>query len=270
MVKQKVVVVVPIHSASPSDYELISFKQCFNVLRNHPIRVIAPLGLNINRYKDVVTNFEIIYINPVWQSSVLQYNKLKMSLFFYSLFEGFEYLLTYELDAFVFKDELLDWCKKGYDYIGAPWFEGFDKPTGKIIGVGNSGFSLRDIQSIKDNIKRISYRDPTKYKAGMRRKFLAIIENIYYSISNGIVMENSALQNANHLFEDRVICEIIPLQDKRFKVAPVEDALKFSFEVNPSVLYKLNGYTLPFGCHAWWRYDLDFWKGHIEKFGFKL
>ena len=30
-------------------------------------------------------------------------------------------MLIYQLDAYVFKDELLNWANKGYDYIGAPW-----------------------------------------------------------------------------------------------------------------------------------------------------
>ena len=48
-----------------------------------------------------------------------------------------------------------------------------------------------------------------------------------------------------------------------FKVAPVEDAAKFSFEVNPSLLYKMNNNQLPFGCHGWEKYEPEFWKQYI-------
>ena len=37
-------------------------------------------------------------------------------------------------------------------------------------------------------------------------------------------------------------------------------AIKFSFEVMPSYLYKLNNNVLPFGCHAFEKYESDFWK----------
>ena len=43
-----------------------------------------------------------------------------------------------------------------------------------------------------------------------------------------------------------------------------EEASFFSFEVNPSYLYNLNG-KLPFGCHAFekWEFD-DFWSKYIQ------
>lgn len=42
---------------------------------------------------------------------------------FYLRFRQWEYLLIYQLDAYVFQDELMDWCNKGYDYIGAPFLK---------------------------------------------------------------------------------------------------------------------------------------------------
>ncbi len=55
-----------------------------------------------------------------------------------------------------------------------------------------------------------------------------------------------------------------------FKVAPPDDAMKFSFEVQPKRFFEENLRKLPFGCHAWIKYDFDFWKSHIESFGYKL
>ena len=43
------------------------------------------------------------------------------------------------------------------------------------------------------------------------------------------------------------------------------DALRFSFEVNPKSLYKMNNDKLPFGCHGWRKYDPDFWKQFIKE-----
>ena len=53
--------------------------------------------------------------------------------------------------------------------------------------------------------------------------------------------------------------------DKLFKVPPNYQALKFSFEAMPSYLYKLNNNVLPFGCHAFEKYESDFWKIIFEK-----
>jgi hypothetical protein len=45
-----------------------------------------------------------------------------------------------------------------------------------------------------------------------------------------------------------------------FKLAPIEVALKFGFECVPRYCYRLNNNELPFGCHAWEKYDKKFWE----------
>ena len=50
-----------------------------------------------------------------------------------------------------------------------------------------------------------------------------------------------------------------------FKVASVELGLRFAFEVAPRACFEQNNYTLPFGCHAWPRYDRDFWEPYLLK-----
>ncbi|MCK5681152.1 hypothetical protein KAI46_10130 [bacterium] len=53
------------------------------------------------------------------------YNKLLVFPGFWDAFPSFEYMLIAQLDAFVFRDNLDEWCRKGYAYIGAPWLNGF-------------------------------------------------------------------------------------------------------------------------------------------------
>ena len=38
------------------------------------------------------------------------------------------------------------------------------------------------------------------------------------------------------------------------------EALEFSFELAPRYCFMMNGRRLPFGCHAWFRYDREFWE----------
>ena len=49
-----------------------------------------------------------------------------------------------------------------------------------------------------------------------------------------------------------------------FKIAPVETSSKFSIETNPSHFYTMNNEVLPFGCHAWEKYDPQFWEPFIH------
>ena len=273
----KVCVVIPVHSAAPAYFELISFQQCFRILDKHPIYVVAPQGLDLGAYKALVPEFKVQYIDKKWQQSKLDYNKLKMSRYFYKLFQQYTYLLTYELDAFVFTDDLDKWCDKGYDYIGAPWFN--DKPgeEDKIIGVGNSGFSLRNVKTMQQSLKKVYYVDPTKFSAFRNQQFIMKFKGPIFKqlrklskIKSLLYKENSTIQKADFLFEDKIVFEFMAPAIEGFKLAPVEDAYKFSFEVHPEVLYEMNKNKLPMGCHAWWLYNLEFWKPFIENYGYRL
>lgn len=270
MNKQLVVVVIPIHSENPTPYELISFRQCFKVLSKYDIVVIAPNGLSLQKYREQVVTFRVLYIDSSWLSSILKYNKLKLSNFFYSLFKDYNYLLTYELDAFVFKDELTEWCNKGYDYIGAPWFDGYTSPTleNKIVGVGNSGFSLRNIYTIRGILKHFYFYNP-KESSGRKNKVKNFINYPFRKLKN-LTGENFTIQKYYDWYEDYFFSTIVPTKVPDFKIAPVNDAMKFSFEVNPEILYEINDRQLPFGCHAWLRYNVTFWKPYIEKEGYTV
>ncbi|WP_187260554.1 DUF5672 family protein [Pontibacter beigongshangensis] len=268
----KAVVVIPVHSETPSTDELLAFEQCYTILSNHDIVVVHPKGLDLSRYLAIVPGLKNLGIDPIWQSSLKNYNRLKCSYFFYSLFSSYDYLLTYELDAYIFRNELVDWCHSGYSYIGAPWFEGYSQPVipSKFIPGGNSGFSLRNVQDCLRVLKRIHQLErlnrlykklklqtfcsfPTFLKLTSIKKAFNIKDTYYL----GYIL-------ANHFVnEDKFWSVWVPSIYTDFKVAPHHVALKFSFEVNPEHLYKLNHETLPFGCHAWLKYDKSFWLNYI-------
>lgn len=268
---KQVVVVIPIHKSDPTDNELKSFVQCFRVLGKHPIKVIAPEGLSLEKYKSAVERFETVFIENTWLSGIREYNKLKISPYFYNLFKEYEYLLTYELDAWVFKDELEYWCNKGYDYIGAPWFEGWHeaKDTAEIIGVGNSGFSLRNVQKAINILNRIIRIEKTR-KFWYRSKLQAILrfEKIILRLPVGYSIKSNAhlaeiLRLDYQVNEDYFWCNKMGATFKDYHISPVQNALQFSFDVNPKVLYSMNNNQLPFGCHAWERYEPEFWNEFI-------
>jgi hypothetical protein len=68
---------------------------------------------------------------------------------------------------------------------------------------------------------------------------------------------------APYLNEDFYLTQTLGNIFYDYKVATTEQAIKFSFEVNPSLLYEINNNQLPFGCHAWEKNDPDFWKQFI-------
>ena len=48
-----------------------------------------------------------------------------------------------------------------------------------------------------------------------------------------------------------------------FNIAPLDEALYFGFECVPRYCFELTGHQLPFGCHAWPKFDREFWEPYI-------
>ena len=268
---QLAVIVVIAHKVTLSHNEKASLRQCYKVLGKYPIKLICPEGLDVSVYKAINPNADFVFIDPKWQSSYLMFNELKRDKLLYEMFCNYKYMLYYELDAWVFTDQLKFWCGKGYDYVGAPWFEGWHeaKDTSKIIGVGNGGFSLRNIQKALTILRRIkkirSYR-----KFWYKSKFQAVVrfENLLKHFptvhsKNKLTHLPRNLWEVNGVNEDIFWARNVPAIFNDFNVADSENAIKFSFEVNPSFLFKKNNCKLPFGCHAWEKYEPEFWQKYI-------
>lgn len=147
-----VCVVVPVYKAKPTLSEMASFRQCLTVLRNYDICVITYKGLDLPVYDELSLEtrkeYKLRFFAKDYFASVAGYNSLCLSVSFYERFLDYKYMMIYQLDAWVFRDELSYWCSLGYDYIGAPWFFRDKKDieyTKKMEGIGNGGFSLRKI-----------------------------------------------------------------------------------------------------------------------------
>jgi hypothetical protein len=57
---------------------------------------------------------------------------------------------------------------------------------------------------------------------------------------------------------------------EKFKTAPIEVALQFSFEREVRECYRVNHNRLPFGCHAWETHDVLFWQPIFKEFGYDI
>jgi hypothetical protein len=189
------------------------------------------------------------------------------------LFSKFEFVLFYELDAFVFRDELDSWCDANYDYIGAPWFEGFANCSSQspFIGVGNGGFSLRKISSALRVLRSFSYvlrPHELLFGDGYYDKFIrekGAPARTWAELLKNLTFANNTFWRCNDFRwnEDLFWGVFVPRSFPWFRVAPFEKARKFSVEYNPIQMYKLNNKHMPFGCHAWLRSDFDFWLPHL-------
>ena len=229
-------VVIPIYKETLNELEKISLAQVQKILGKYQIIFVAPEGLKCNY---LTSGCKIYYFPPQFFQSVGTYNILMKHPLFYKAFLAYEYILIYQLDAFVFSDMMEYFCSLGYDYIGAAWY-----PLRKVdfngkqykIGVGNGGFSLRNVT-----------------------KFYNLILN-----------HNKIFSSAQNFMEDNLFALCGILYPDEFKVAPLKTAYKFSVEVLPRRFVKKNGGALPFGCHDWYKSDANFYVDTFLKFGYDL
>ena len=259
------VVVVPVHRQQPTPDEQFSLKRCGQVLGSHPIRIVHPDGLNMEAYKDLLPTAKPLRVPAAWMASIRAYNRMMINPAFYRKLDQFSHALIHEPDALVISDQLFYWCEQSFDYIGAPWFEGFDAatPDAPIIGVGNSGFSLINIKAIRlflhSNRRWIS-------RMTIAKEFLKKILLRPSSYSLNFLMEalgsSGLLSGAHRLVYDN--CDVFLMlhaslsSSPLLRVAEPESALQFSWEVNPIRCSELCDNRAPFGIHAWARYDRSF------------
>ena len=115
-------IIIPIYTTTLKQEEWSSIDRCFSLLgKKYEIAFAIPEGLDIELLHRRYQNFSVHPFTPSFFKGLEGYNQMMLSPEFYKSFLDYEYILIYQTDAYVFKDDLSAWCLKGYDYIGAPW-----------------------------------------------------------------------------------------------------------------------------------------------------
>src|SRR5215468_2041393 len=214
--------------------EEISFKHLVHFLGKYDKYLVVPESLDIH-----YPGFELKRFSNKFFGSLEANTRLMLSRRLYNAFREYKYILEYQLDCLVFSDQLMEWCTLGLDYIGAPWIPCPDSPWVKIPHVGNGGFSLRKVESFLRVLDSKEYwQDPAEYwerfcsskstpiqYLNIPRKYLARIR-----LLNGVKQH---LRKRYLKSEDRFWSTEASKYYPGFKIAPVETALRFSFEVAP-------------------------------------
>lgn len=265
--KPSVAVVIPLYKSHPLNSELCAFRQCFNILGKYDIYVFTFQDLYLGEYNAVIDQkINCKYFDKKYFESIDGYNTLLKEYNFYKAFKDYDYILIYQLDAWVFTDSLMDWCKKKFDYIGSPWFSDYGSYEGgqQLWAVGNGGFSLR-------KVKKFLYVTNPKTKYLSVREVFKTYYRGYKSLPSCLLKCLGRKNNVAHfsrLFQDLnedVYFSVILSQYERLRlhIPDAEQAAYFAFERSPRFLFRLTNNKLPFGCHAWEKYDPDFWNGRI-------
>jgi hypothetical protein len=263
-----VAVVIPIYQPfdALTENEKLSLRQVEKVLSSRDIFLIHPPSVDIRPYCQF---FRSVTVNPAvfparFFGSVWRGHKMGVSYELYNRFSDYDFMLMYQTDAFVFADELDYWCERNLDYIGAPWFLGYHNPSYplKFVGVGNGGFSLRRISSFKEIARKRAF---VQLHLGLHKLYAFLYGNRHLLLRKilGVDLTLKLIHSMKGP-EDEFWGMTAPRYFKWFRVADPNEAIRFSFEVKPEDLYKINDGKLPFGCHAWEKYDPDFWRPFIQ------
>lgn len=233
--KNDVMVVIPVYR-NPVDYEMISLQQCLRMLGNYPMTLVAPASMDVSIYLSLHPFF-VERFDDSFFAGTFQYSQLLLSQAFYRRFSSYSYILIHQLDVFVFSDRLIDFCRQGYDYIGAPvprW--GWPELRNRV---GNGGISLRRVSSC---LKVLSEMPPEKFFASYHRQ--AMSEDFYFAGCS----EREKLD---------------------FRVPSLRQALDFAVDYECFHCYRKLSAWLPFACHAWQKKP-EVWKDIITSFGYRV
>ncbi len=200
-------------------------------------------------------------------TSIDAYSTLLLTPNFYRRFAAYEFILICQLDALVFADDLNHWCDAGYDYIGAPVYVRKDDDTSPVF-VGNGGFSLRRVMACLQVLEKSGPARIGALPIAALPADVAILPKWkqyrkLWSIRRAMRQGAERYAAAYSLNEDLFWSLRAPLFDPEFSIAPIEVASRFSVEKHPRHWVAMNGGALPFGCHAWAKWDKPFWEQYI-------
>jgi hypothetical protein len=243
-------VVIPVYRKDLSALELKSLQQVYTVLTGYPLTVIKPESLDLSGLSGRFPLLKFKSFDDSYFNGISGYNKLMLSETFYAGFRHRKYILIYQLDAYVFRNELAFWCHKDYDYIGAPWLKKpiYDFPV--ISGIMKLLFIYCKSRGIKN--KQELYN-----KIGNGGFSLRKVESHYNVVIKQREEIKFFLNQKHHLYNEDVFWSAVT----GFNYPGAAEALSFAFDKYPSLCYKRNKKQLPFGCHGWYKRKMkSFWK----------
>lgn len=237
-----VVVLVPIYKPCLDSDEQFALDYSLGVLTGREVRFIAPTNLDDSYYRERYPKVGIDRFSSPCFESIQEYNRLLLSVDFYTKYSSFEFMLILQTDAIVFRDELEYWCSTPYDYVGAPWPNVFELnlQTGRFEGgfskhvrthVGNGGLSLRRNGKCIQLLNEFPVEQELFLRAGSS-------EDLFFSVLGAV--------SCNFVMPNEVTASL------------------FAMEGRPSFYFRINGGRLPMGAHAWRISEPWFWAKHLN------
>ena len=265
--KRLVTVVIPLYTLKLSETELLALRQCFKVLGHHDIAIIKPKSLDLSLLPEMLggePRYRVEEFDDSYFAGREGYNRLMLSPDLYSRFLDSRYIFIHQSDVYVFRDELEQWCQRGYDYIGAPWLPA----EGDVSGWNLPRRAIYMMRRLMGKRKSSCHHINLKYRVGNGGCSLRHTRHLHDAALrladtlSRIASDTSTSEN----FEDVVwSVRINELSPGTLQVAPYPEAVFFSVESHPTMAMRLTDGQLPMATHAFARRrNRAFWKQHIN------
>lgn len=234
--RMKYVITVPIFRSELDVFEEVSIRQLHKILGKYDIVFVTPESLEFD-FRRFIPEYRVETFDDYFFQSAGTYSELLLTQLFYERFLEYQWMLIYQLDAFVFSDRLDEFASNSYDYIGAPVVGALFEEMGSFVG--NGGLSLRKIDRV---ISVLNSHGDIARKGRLAAKFRNA-EDAFYAYCGG-------------------------RKDIDFNIADLYVAERFSveFNIDHGIDKAMEG-ILPFGTHYWYKNDYDKWKKIIEASG---
>jgi len=267
--KKLVCIVIPVYREFLTKTEEASLKQCLNILRNYPIYLAKPEKVSVS---EIIKNNEQIYTESFQDDffhSIDGYNRLMLSDQFYSRFKNYEYMLLYQLDAFVFSDQLSTWCGLEYDYVGAPWLPKKTIPKSFfLLKIKRKLYQWLNIKNRAHNGLHHMQYDYLSGNGGMSLRRISAIRQTLFKLNKRIT---PYLVRSHHSYNEDIFFSVESNRYKNnIKTPPFSEAIYFSWESHPATALEYCNGILPFGCHGWNKLHKEQWCTIFSSIGYKL
>jgi hypothetical protein len=273
-----VAIVTPLYRFPLQDDEQFSMRHLREYLGGFDRFLVGPKSLlSSSAVAKAYPDFVLRPFSNKYFESVQGYSRLLVTEEFYRAFADYECILIYQLDCLVFSRELEEWCHRGWDYVGAPWFKDHsDNASEGLWAVGNGGLSLRRVASALNVLTSTRLVDDPEVRGPQTRQFDSLprlrkvlialrtffLGRGYHNHVRWLIREFEKHPKFHEdLFWAFGARRVVP----DFKIATPQQALGFSFEAAPRYCFEENLSRLPFGCHAWAKYDRAFWEPYLLK-----
>lgn len=242
--RYKAKVVIPLYRTDLPAEDMASLRNTFAQLSSWPVALLVPRGLDLCGLRDELPPFERVEVPDEWlgtKNGIQGYNSMMLDKGFYDLFADCEYILICHTDAWIFRDELDYWCRRGYDCVAAPWVR---RPVYDLPVISTFAKWHRKVSERRNKMTRADLYG----KVGNGGLSLRRVDAFATACTEYAAEAEHFRRESGHLFNEDVFWATVP---QKFIYPSQDEALAFAFDTHPAYCYKVRGGQLPFGCHAW-------------------